>query len=158
MNITKLIKDIMTEKGIKITQLNDMLNEKNNTNYTPQNLGKRLKKDDIKFSDAEEILNILGYSLEIVPNRNLKEVATTTIDYSEEHEEEELKTEAERVSDLFQGTSYLDSAIDSWLEKHIQQRIEVKSKEFFEKVFPSPTFSIDGDDFIKRTTKDNEEK
>ena len=114
MNITKLIKDIMTEKGIKITQLNDMLNEKNNTNYTPQNLGKRLKKDDIKFSDAEEILNILGYSLEIVPNRNLKEVATTTIDYSEEHEEEEeFKTEAERVSDLFQGTSYLDSAIDS---------------------------------------------
>ncbi|EKY26581.1 hypothetical protein [Clostridium celatum] len=66
MNITKEIKKIMVDDDITITQLNDMLNNKNNTDYSPQNLSKKLNKDDIKFGDAEDILAVLGYEIKII--------------------------------------------------------------------------------------------
>ena len=66
MNITKEIKKIMVDYDITITQLNDMLNNKNNTDYSPQNLSKKLNKDDIKFGDAEDILAVLGYEIKII--------------------------------------------------------------------------------------------
>lgn len=66
MNITKEIKKIMVDDDITITQLNDMLNNKNNTDYSPQNLSKKLNKDDMKFGDAEDILAVLGYEIKII--------------------------------------------------------------------------------------------
>lgn len=65
MNIVKEIKKLMIEEGISLANLNLGLNMKNNTDYTPQNLSKKLNKADIRFGDAVDILDVLGYELKI---------------------------------------------------------------------------------------------
>ena len=69
MNIVKEIKKLMIEEGISLANLNLELNMKNNTDYTPQNLSKKLNKPDIKFGDAVDILDVLGYELKIEKKR-----------------------------------------------------------------------------------------
>lgn len=129
MNITRLIKDIMIDKGIKITQLNDMLNEKNNTNYTPQNLGKRLNKDDIKFGDAEEILFVLGYKLEIVNIEN-NEICKIN-----PNSEIITHTSEMRLNDTFQGGIIdWDKTISKEFGKQLEKMVAVKAKDYFDKV------------------------
>ena len=63
MNITERLKYIITEENLTLTQLNDLMNKKNGTNYTMQNLSRKLNNDNLKFNDVEDILNILGYKI-----------------------------------------------------------------------------------------------
>lgn len=104
----------MLDKGIKITQLNDLLNQKNNTNYTTQNLSKRLNKDDMKFNDAEEILEILGYEITVVERIETDENLSTNT-----QQNENLKQ-----LDLFKGNSSLNSSISEIVKSAVETEIK----------------------------------
>ena len=104
----------MLDKGIKITQLNDLLNQKNNTNYTTQNLSKRLNKDDMKFNDAEEILEILGYEITVVERIETDENLSTNTQQSEN-----LKQ-----LDLFKGNSSLNSSMSEIIKSAVETEIK----------------------------------
>lgn len=59
MDIAKMIKKIMIDEDINISQLATLLE-------TGQpNISKKLARNDFKISDLEKILSILGYDLKI---------------------------------------------------------------------------------------------
>ena len=137
MNISKRIKDILYQQNLTLTQLNDLLNERKGTNHSVQNLSRKLISDSLKYSDVEDILDVLGYSLEIVSNKHLDEVAVTKINYDEKHEEEE------EISDLFQGSSKLSKMIDKEFEKYMEAIIYIKAREYFEKLLSDKAVTED---------------
>lgn len=102
MNITETIKVMMTNKGVKLTQLNDMLNNKNNTNYTVQNLSRRLNNNDMKFGDVSNILDVLGYKISIIedksPNSNTDFNNCDTLLVKEQNED--YKCNKDKVSEI----------------------------------------------------------
>lgn len=136
MDITKIIKDLLFAKKLTLTQLNDLLNKKNNTNYSVQNLSRKLISDNLKFKDVEDILDVLDYSIEIVENRQLKmpldEIAVTTDTsappYDDEEEEEEY--EEPEISNLFQGKTTFKKMVREELEKQLRQMISDQTNLF----------------------------
>lgn len=98
----------MIEEGVSVTSLNLLLNMRNNTDYTTQNLSKKLNKSDIKFGDAVDILNVLGYEIKIERKRN--EVTERLDDYA--------KKWIESIKDIDKSNQALKEAfIQTFLEK-----------------------------------------
>lgn len=124
MNITKEIKRIMQEKGITVTALNNELNYKNGTNYSPQNLSKRLNKEDIKFGDALEILDILGYTI------GVREKLPEEIGEIEGQVSFEISKMPNETTETKTGTK-----IDSYMEDLITFMITKYVKDNFTKTF-----------------------
>lgn len=63
MSIKNEIKSYIVRKGFTLERLNDLVNKKNNTNYTSQNLGRKINQETIKYSEVLEIADILGYDI-----------------------------------------------------------------------------------------------
>lgn len=66
MGTVETIKTLMIKEGIKQNELNNILNEKNGTNYTRNNLSKKINSSSIKYTDYKDILDCLGYEIQIV--------------------------------------------------------------------------------------------
>lgn len=132
MSITETIKKIMNDKNIRMTQLNDLLNKKNNTNYTVQNLSRRLNKDDLKFSDARDILGILGYKIDIVEVENKVDPIGAEKDYvSNKLEETKLKLiDDDRTSYLAPIFSELEEAVHNQIDSIIKDIISSSAKKY----------------------------
>ncbi len=132
MSITETIKKIMNDKNIRMTQLNDLLNKKNNTNYTVQNLSRRLNKDDLKFSDARDILEILGYKIDIVEVENKADPIDAEKDYiSNKLEEAKLKIiDDDRTSYLAPIFSELESVVHNQIDSIIKDIISSSAKKY----------------------------
>ena len=127
MNITERLKYIITEENLTLTQLNDLMNKKNGTNYTVQNLSRKLNNDNLKFNDVEDILNILGYKIVFTKINN---------------ESKEEKTLDNITTDQFSGVD-LDGIVEKEFNKYIEKLIKQKAQEYFEKLFTTPPFEID---------------
>ncbi len=70
MDVCSKIKSILVLQKMQIKEFADLLNEKNNTQkYSGKNLSAKLNRDSISFKEAEMMLNILGYKVEILENK-----------------------------------------------------------------------------------------
>ena len=136
MNITETIKKIMNDKNIKLTQLNDLLNEKNNTSYTVQNLSRRLNKDDLKFSDAKDILEALGYKIDITETEKNVDHASTEKDYiANKLEQTKLKIiHDDKTSYLAPIFDELESVIHNQIESIIKDMVYTSAKKYVDKL------------------------
>lgn len=132
MNITETIKKIMNDKNIKLTQLNDLLNEKNNTNYTVQNLSRRLNKDDLKFSDAKDILEALGYKIDITEIGKKVDYTHTEKDYiSNKLDEAKLKIIGDdKTLSLAPIFNELESVVHNQIESIIKDMVYTSAKKY----------------------------
>ena len=66
MSIANDIKGHIAKEGLNITKVTEMLNQKNDTKYTVQNLHKKINNESLRYSDALEIAEVLGYRIEWV--------------------------------------------------------------------------------------------
>ncbi|MGO0885165.1 hypothetical protein ACTPDI_20545 [Clostridioides difficile] len=57
------IKSLFVKENQTIKDINNALNELNNTNFTYENFRKKLANGNIKYSEALEIANVLGYEI-----------------------------------------------------------------------------------------------
>ena len=63
MAIKNDIKSYIIKEGLTITKIKEILNEKNQTNHSVQNLSKKISNETLKYSDVIEIADILGYDI-----------------------------------------------------------------------------------------------
>ena len=130
MDITKRIKKIMIDKNITVTKLNELLNIKNNTNHTPQNLSKKLNKDDLKFNDAVDILNVLGYKIDIIEEDYKPNELFLFKDYKPEPSEQ-LKMIDDEDSIDPTWLNEIETTIDKEVKKKIESLVSAKVDDYF---------------------------
>ncbi|MBS4759948.1 MAG: hypothetical protein KHX03_04540 [Clostridium sp.] len=65
MSIKKIIKTILVEEEITMTQLSEKLSAVKNKKITLDSISKKLAKNTIKYYEVEEILDLLGYKIKI---------------------------------------------------------------------------------------------
>ncbi|GAA0082984.1 LLM class flavin-dependent oxidoreductase [Clostridium sp. CTA-6] len=63
MSIKDDIKSYIVKSGWTLTQVQEELNKKNNTNYSVQNLSKKLNNETIKYKELLQIAQIIGYEI-----------------------------------------------------------------------------------------------
>lgn len=64
MGIKEDIKAYIVKSGHTITEVNNKLNQKYNRNHTPQNLSKKISTGTLKYKEALEIADVIGYEIE----------------------------------------------------------------------------------------------
>lgn len=67
LTCSEKIKRILSTSNYNLTTLNDEINRINGTDTSVQNLSARLKRESLKYTEVEQIANILGYELEWKP-------------------------------------------------------------------------------------------
>lgn len=78
MPIKEIVKIMLVKSDITLTELVNLLNEKhkNDIDFKPdtiQNLGKKINRDTLRYREAEEIAEILGYKIEWIKMRKVEE-------------------------------------------------------------------------------------
>lgn len=69
MNICSKIKSILVLQRIQIKEFAQLLNEKTDKKtYTAKNLSAKLNRDGISFKEAEMMLKVLNYRIEVKEN------------------------------------------------------------------------------------------
>ena len=63
MSIKNDIKSYIIKSGWTISKVQEELNKKNNTNYSVQNLSKKITNETLKYSEVLEIAEIIGYTI-----------------------------------------------------------------------------------------------
>lgn len=63
------IKAAIIRAGWSISAVNDELNRRHNTNYTVQNLSNKLSRGSLRYREAVEIADIIGFEIEWRPKR-----------------------------------------------------------------------------------------
>lgn len=61
------LKSAIVKSGFTIKSVNDQLNLRNGTNYSFQNLSKKLRNQSLKYTEVVDILDIIGYEIQWVP-------------------------------------------------------------------------------------------
>lgn len=157
MNITLRIKQIMHSKNITVTQLNEMINKKNGTDYSVQNLSRKLSKDDIKFSDAIDILDILGYKIDIVEKDPVPNELFTNKNFIPETSKQltmiDLENEDKIIEDYFEKE--IDSIIKNEVEKQLKQMVKEQTQSYIKKVFISKAYDSTDNFKVKSIYRDN---
>ena len=64
MPIKETAKIAMFKSDVTLTELVRLLNDKYQREDTIQNLGKKINKGTLKYREAEEIAEVLGYTIE----------------------------------------------------------------------------------------------
>lgn len=66
MALKEDLKAIIIKNGWTITEMVHELNKRHGKNTTVQNFSSRLSRGNLKYTEVEEILEILGYTIEWV--------------------------------------------------------------------------------------------
>lgn len=69
MDVKNEIKSLITKKGLTMTEVIKMLNEKHHRNDTLQNLSQKLTKGTLRYSEAVEIAEVIGCEI-VWSNKN----------------------------------------------------------------------------------------
>ncbi|MGY0372501.1 LLM class flavin-dependent oxidoreductase [Clostridium sp. JNZ J1-5] len=64
MGIKEDIKSYIIKSGWTLTQVQEELNKINNTNFSVQNLSKKLNNETIRYDELLQIAEIIGYKIE----------------------------------------------------------------------------------------------
>lgn len=73
MNILAVKEDVkaaIVKAGWSISAVNDELNRRHDTNYTVQNLSNKLSRGSLRYREAVEIAEIIGFEIDWKPKRN----------------------------------------------------------------------------------------
>jgi len=57
------LKALIIKSGYNMSQVNDELNRRHNTNLGYQNFSNRLSKETFRYNEILEILDIIGYDI-----------------------------------------------------------------------------------------------
>jgi len=60
------LKALIIKSGYNMSQVNDELNRRHNTNLGYQNFSNHLSKETFKYNEILEILDIIGYDIQWV--------------------------------------------------------------------------------------------
>ncbi|MEI3254878.1 MAG: hypothetical protein V8R83_06185 [Candidatus Gastranaerophilaceae bacterium] len=63
MSIKTKIKSLLAFEDVKINELAKLLTEKSKKEILPNTISKKINRASIRFSDVEEILDVLGYEI-----------------------------------------------------------------------------------------------
>ena len=63
------LKALIIKSGWTMTQVVDELNKKYDRNTSVQNFSAKLKRESLKYTEVEEILDIIGYSISWVQTK-----------------------------------------------------------------------------------------
>lgn len=58
------LKGLITSQGFTMSQVNDELNKRHETNLSFQNFSNRLRKETFSYNEVLEILDVIGYRIE----------------------------------------------------------------------------------------------
>lgn len=64
MGLKEDMKAYIIKSGWSLTKLQEEINKRNNTNYSVQNLSKKINNETLKYSEVLEIAEITGYKIE----------------------------------------------------------------------------------------------
>lgn len=64
MGLKEDMKAYIIKSGWSLTKLQEEINKRNNTNYSVQNLSKKINNETLKYSEVLEIAEITGYTIE----------------------------------------------------------------------------------------------
>ena len=64
MPLKEDLKSLIIKTGWSMTAVVDKINEKYNRNSTVQNFSSKLIRGTLKYSEVEEVLEIIGYEIE----------------------------------------------------------------------------------------------
>jgi biotin operon repressor len=67
MKITEIIREIMQSKNISVSAMAKTLKENGRVNSSPRLVCERLGQSNISIDKAVELLNPLGYKIQVVP-------------------------------------------------------------------------------------------
>lgn len=68
-NVRNIIKSYAAINGITMTEIITLLNKKNDSKDTVQNLSAKLARGTIKYSEVKDIADILGYDIKWVSKK-----------------------------------------------------------------------------------------
>ena len=63
------LKGLIISQGFTMSKVNDELNRKHGTNLSFQNFSNRFRKESFSYLEVLEILDVIGYHMEIVKNQ-----------------------------------------------------------------------------------------
>ncbi len=63
MDARTQIKTALIERDMKLTELHKLLKEKYNKTYTLQNLSSKINRNSLKYTEVQEIANILQFDI-----------------------------------------------------------------------------------------------
>lgn len=63
MSVKNDIKSYIVKEGLTVAKVAEMLNDKNSTEYTRQNLTKKINNESLRYTDAIDIADVLGYDI-----------------------------------------------------------------------------------------------
>ena len=58
------LKGLIISQGFTMSQVNDELNRRHETNLSFQNFSNRFRKESFSYNEVSEILDIIGYKIE----------------------------------------------------------------------------------------------
>jgi hypothetical protein len=64
------IKSIITEAGSSLTEVAQLLSEKYKVPYTVQSLSNKIRRGSLRYSEALDIFEVLGYEMKLVKKQN----------------------------------------------------------------------------------------
>ncbi|WP_289132830.1 LLM class flavin-dependent oxidoreductase [uncultured Bacteroides sp.] len=64
------LKALIIKSGYTMTQVVEELNKKYNRNTSVQNFSAKLKRESLKYTEVEEVLDIIGYSITWTKNNS----------------------------------------------------------------------------------------
>lgn len=60
------LKGLITKQGFTMSQVNDELNRRHETNLSFQNFSNRFRKESFSYNEIVEILDVIGYEIQWV--------------------------------------------------------------------------------------------
>lgn len=57
------LKGLIISQGFTMSQVNDELNRRHETNLSFQNFSNRFRKESFSYNEVVEILNVIGYTV-----------------------------------------------------------------------------------------------
>ena len=68
----KFLKKILIDEDITLTEVVERLNKKNNNDDTVQNLSNKLSRNTLKYQEAKDIAEVIGYEIIWVKKNNIR--------------------------------------------------------------------------------------
>ena len=70
MDVRNEIKALIAQNGATLKKVCEILTQKYKKNYIGNNITNKLRRKTIKFEEVQEILDVLGYHIEFVRNKD----------------------------------------------------------------------------------------
>ena len=68
MDVRSEIKSIIAKRALTLKQVCEVLEKKNNEKISPNNITNKFRRNTIKFSEVQDILEVLDYHIEFKEN------------------------------------------------------------------------------------------